>query len=95
MLVVNSYKQNEGFSVIGADELFFINGGSGAPSGGSATSNGSSTGQAVKEAFIFSVLEGSTMDAFPSSDVVNRNQEQAQRMSGSSSSSSNSGGSGK
>ena len=42
MLAVNSYEQNEGFSVIGADELFFINGGSGAPSGGSTTSNGSS-----------------------------------------------------
>ncbi len=28
MLALKCYEQNEGFSVIGADELFFINGGS-------------------------------------------------------------------
>ncbi len=51
MLAVNSYEQNEGFSVIGADELFFINGGSGTSSSANAStstsvsiSNGSNQG---------------------------------------------------
>ena len=42
------------FNIVGADELFFINGGSGAPSGGSTTSNGSSMGVTI----------GNAMDAF-------------------------------
>ena len=42
MLAVNSYEQNEGFSVIGADELFFINGGSGASASGTSTSTSTS-----------------------------------------------------
>ena len=46
MLALKSYEQNEGFSTINADELFFINGGSGttSQSSGNQTSVSNSKG---------------------------------------------------
>ena len=82
MLALRSYEQSNGFSVMDADELFFINGGSsttGGNMGGASFSQGpistpSSTGQKIAFWASWTILALTSMGNAPDNIVTSKEQ---------------------